>query len=878
MADPSLQDIDAELARRASGAAEPSVDEIDAELARRDKTPPKKETGSSTANALKFGTREAVMGAASLPLAALDSVTALANMVPATVNKIAGTEIPGLPYPSAAMERAFTSAGFPEAETTGEKYLGAGIRGAASVPGTVGAIAKIPAAAKSAWGALKEGLSAQPVSQVITGTGAGVGAEAGKDVAPDSKVAPFIGGMTGALSTAGLLGGAKYVGKSIYDAVEPLFAKGQQKIAGRALLANTSDPETLIPRIEQGQTPLIPGSMPTTAEAARDPGLAALERGAKQGSTVTASDFALREADRNAARQRHLATIESGAGGAEDVALIARQRRDAIQADTARVLGSARAEAARRIAAMGDNTSPEAAGAVMRAEFGTAYEEARTIVDRAYRQVDPSGTTTIPVSPLAIEAGEVVHGYYGNAPSGVPTSLSPILERLAETRNRTMTVAQLDGISKEASNIAGQAGRTGDRTLSAAAGRIAGLARDHIDDAAARVIGIDQQTADALRNARALRSDQGSRFETGASKSLSTPGQYGAPSTVDSAAPAAFLKRGKGSPEAMNQFVLSMGNRPAAVTALRNHAATELRDYATTPDGTFNPERFKKWMADREGALSQFPDVLKDFNSAGSAARTVERLTEWSAKTQEAFEKSALGYFLGRDPESAVSALMKNANSEALIKEAMLQMRGDKAAITGFRRAIRNLAVDGSTTTALDARMSPVLSTAKFVNFVTDHEKALRHVFAPDHLKAMQTVAADMQSQQWVAGAARTAGSNTAQNTSVVSVLQALPRAARSGIVGSILRAVAQPLLTASDDAIQKLIGEALLNPETAKGLASKASPVAVRKWTTVLADRLAAAGAGTMSGRASADEMPVEDRVRAKLDELSQSTVTGAP
>jgi hypothetical protein len=59
--------------------------------------------------------------------------------------------------------------------------------------------------------------------------------------------------------------------------VEPFTAKGQQAIASRVLQASATDPAAAAANLRNAK-PLVPGSVPTVGQAAKDPGLAQLER------------------------------------------------------------------------------------------------------------------------------------------------------------------------------------------------------------------------------------------------------------------------------------------------------------------------------------------------------------------------------------------------------------------------------------------------------------------------------------------------------------------------------------------------------------------------------------------------------------------------
>lgn len=818
---------------------------------------PKRSTGQEIAHRAGVAARDIIMGGATIPLMLGDAANAGVRLGTRGFNALTGADVPLMPSASHSVESLMTRAGVPEAETPGERITSDMTRSAAAVPANIltgGAVPLVAGAGRVAKG-VSDFLTSSPMVQMLSGIGSGAGSGIAREAYPESTVAPFFGGLAGGIaapSAASIGEWAINVGKAF---LKPFTSKGQKEIVGGVLRSASKTPETLEAMIDQAPGEIVPGSRPTLSEAIRDPSLAVTERGVRQNTPGAAASFADREAERAQVRRDALSTIEPSSGGAPAVAQAVQQGRDRFRQATDDILARARGNAERLIATMGDDVSPEAAGAVMRREFDTAYDEIRQRVSRAYREIDPNGESAIPAGPLAVSVGEIAQQFFGNSPSGIPGQLTPILETLAARRQQPMTVAQIDGIAKEASRIAGTARQSGDRPLAAAAEHIADTARNQIDDAAAAATGVSAETAQAIRDARTLRAEQGQRFEQGANKALTKTKGFGEDAIVESAIPANYLRSGKGGAEAAQSYIASMGGRPQAAAALRDYAATELRDYATRPDGTIDPARWRRWMADRQGTLAQFPDVRRDFETAGAASALVDRLQGRQTRLLEDFERSAAGYFLRQNPEDAVKSILGSKNSQALMAQAVQQMRNDPVALAGLRRAVRDLATRQAETTGLDVADNPVMSTAKFVNFMKENRDALGSLYTPDQLRTMERVATDMQSQQWPLNAGRVAGSPTHQY------------ATTAGFIANVSNGVIDPssplwrgtggrllgwLYKVPEQQVQQLLADALLDPKIAKDMLAHASPANVRTLGAVLRERAIASGIGiTTSGGA---------------------------
>jgi hypothetical protein len=162
------------------------------------------------------------------------------------------------------------------------------IPGAASIPGS--------AAVGGVYGAMQPGTSTS---------------ERLKNVA--------IGGAFGAAVPAAIR--ATQIGRSFVD---PLYEGGRNAIMGRTLRTASGGNADEVVRNLRGAQELVPGSMPTAAEAANNPGIAALQRTATAADPVAMNQVAARQAANNEARIAALRNL-AGDQTAKESALQARQ-------------------------------------------------------------------------------------------------------------------------------------------------------------------------------------------------------------------------------------------------------------------------------------------------------------------------------------------------------------------------------------------------------------------------------------------------------------------------------------------------------------------------------------------------------------------------
>jgi hypothetical protein len=164
--------------------------------------------------------------------------------------------------------------GLPAATTLGGKAAGLGMR--------------------AAGGAVTGGVSAGLVDEDAAGAGAAIG-----------------GALPVAL--AGLGRGGAYLGRLGNSLVEPLTQTGQQRFAGRVLNKFAEGGPTAV-----NARQIIPDSLPTLAEATGNPGLAGLQRTARD---LRPNSFVAREQGNAAARSAAFGDIAGDAGSLEAAAL-----------------------------------------------------------------------------------------------------------------------------------------------------------------------------------------------------------------------------------------------------------------------------------------------------------------------------------------------------------------------------------------------------------------------------------------------------------------------------------------------------------------------------------------------------------------------------
>jgi len=134
-----------------------------------------------------------------------------------------------------------------------------------------------------------------------------------------------LGGTIGTV-TGGALPVATTATKNVYQALRPIFSKrSQREIVGDALNEVATNPAAARANLRSAEE-IVPGSMPTTSQAARDPGLAAAQTPIRSAYDID-NRIGARLSEQNTARQDVLGRIS---GDTPETIAYARAKRDAV--------------------------------------------------------------------------------------------------------------------------------------------------------------------------------------------------------------------------------------------------------------------------------------------------------------------------------------------------------------------------------------------------------------------------------------------------------------------------------------------------------------------------------------------------------------------
>jgi hypothetical protein len=331
-----------------------------------------------------------------------------------------------------------------------------------------------------------------------------------------------------------------------------------------------------------------------------------------------------------------------------------------------------------------------------------------------------------------------------------------------------------------------------------------------------------------------------------------------------------FLKEGPGSREAAADLQEIMATTPdpkQAKESARRYVMDNLSKTVIDPTtGKVSETRLQKWINNRQGMLSQSPEIktevdnlLKEVRAKSGKTSTMRGELETARKnlkaTDDEINASALSFYVGNNPENAVKEILNSGDPVKAVKEIRSTFGGDKAADAGFRSAFADNLVKSVTNADGEA-----VSFAKLGQTLKKHEAALKEVFGDDiqYVKQAQK-RLEMLSRKNVQGAA---GSDTIEKGGLRGLGEAFRKpyeivsrmlygALTGGSMTRKFNLMAEQLPDSST-AANELVRRAVLDPRVAKHLLGvSVKEVGTPRWNARLNRLMGWAEAG----RESTDE-----------------------
>lgn len=277
--------------------------------------------------------------------------------------------------------------------------------------------------------------------------------------------------------------------------------------------------------------------------------------------------------------------------------------------------------------------------------------------------------------------------------------------------------------------------------------------------AGARVAGageppyVDPEAAERLATANAFHRYFKQMYGEG------TVGQIMRPTSPvsDAAIPGKVFPGGDKGYETTAHVLQSAHGSPEAITAMGDIANASLRKVVDASGGRLTPQALDKWRNQYGGSLRAIEEAHPGFSDRYNNI----------ANVQSELATQFTGF---RDPTSASRALGRVArapNGPQALRELLAESGASPDVREGLKHLMVNHLIDTSVGNAiLPGSRQPMFSGVKFRANLRAMRPALEQLFSPEHMRVMDRLAADFESQfmheQALKGPA--VGSNTARN------------------------------------------------------------------------------------------------------------------
>jgi hypothetical protein len=755
-------------------------------------------------------------------------------------------------------------------------------------------------------------LGGEAAAGVAAGTGAGAVNEV---MGGRTTTAQQVGDMAGAVGGAGALGVGTAAVRGLGEMLNAIFRRSgytdrvvreaaTDRIAGAANIqtevGQPVDTTALVERIMGGPRlgEAVPGVRESLADRTQNPGIAALEYGRQTGPN--AGMFTQRRADNATAVESAISGLEpAGTPGALRAELEA-ARGVRLGEAAARTQG-AQDELVRATQGLQPLMTGEGRGADIRAALEGASERARALVRQAWEPLNRTDQQ-VDVRPLAERFGEIDAGLSvaerraalpseasiprelaGDAapPAPTPTGLlgpdgQPIM-RQVDAPAETQAIRELTGIRSQLTDRLAAARAEPGRANEA---RIIDQHIQALDEV------MEQQIPAGLREAydaaRAARRDYGDRFERpgDAIADVLRDRPRSGYQVPDNAVARRFVQEDEGRISDFNALLREAGNDARVQRAVRDQVLEDVSRRGLLE----NPQALEEYLGRYRTLLGRFPELDQQLGNAAGLRRQLadaqgtETRLQADVGTPERPGSGTVGRFLRYADEQASTAMrgVLNAPEPGKAADELLRFAGDSPqAVEGARRAFWDIMEQsarrrGESTAAPDGTQPWMPNALR--RFIDDPRNAAvaERLYRdnPEHLQNLRGIADALRGLDLRNGGRAPNTSGTAQGIlPSAETISSRVFAFQRGQVGPTFLITSMGALMARRltrgaraEAIERVLDDALLNPETAAVLLRENNPA--NRAALARASRAYLGNeASTLVNMLSDDEAPSEER-----------------
>jgi hypothetical protein len=261
--------------------------------------------------------------------------------------------------------------------------------------------------------------------------------------------------------------------------------------------------------------------------------------------------------------------------------------------------------------------------------------------------------------------------------------------------------------------------------------------------------------------------------------------------------------------------------------ALAEAAAFSMQKKAMR-DGSVDPNAFRRWASEHKAAIAELPpDVQRRFQSAADAASTLEQVTTAKQAAMRGFDESAVGKVLNTPVADLEKTIKGYLETPSKAHELANAVASDPAARDGLRRLTADYVLRQFT----DASES--MSKASLTKWLKQNKAAMSAIFGQEGVQRLQRLSEDIErSRRQMTVGKDPAGPSTASDMAslmkpaagaTVMTMMAHALGPKGAIGVQILKGVLSSMKVAGLANVDQVFARALLDPELARKLLTKA-------------------------------------------------------
>lgn len=640
----------------------------------------------------------------------------------------------------------------------------------------------------------------------ITKTGlSAVGSQAGQDIGgaisntPEAKEVGSLAGMVagGMLpdvvsaasrpaikATTDMLNKAGYGKKALSISPDVQATQAQVDQAVQNVKGSATNPDAILPSINNNPGEVVPGSKPTLAEMSPDVGLAQYQDAMR---TNNVTPFQERTRDQNTARAQALTNVR-GEGEPVNLGEYFANRLQQEDAQGQAAENAARAKTAgqgMQLGSYGELPSEGATADIVQNAQGARKEAANS----AWKVLDPYQTSSADISPLRSAAIQIHNeaGKYGAQPlePAVTAITQDILkppapesdnlgalqrfrssisdaQRQVVPGGQSMRYLQIlkNGVDKGIENTVN--GLVDNENKAVTSGQIAKentLGSTLISEAKSWYANRNAGANTAIGNL--ANANAGSGYKS-FSRAFGAEGETGGQSPVSSGDKGVSPAFGA---EQKQQYETARG------LTFRHETLSRLENSgAVNPDGTLDADKYDRWYQKNKGIFKSNPEFGNQLTNWRDAQEQLNQVRGERAEQQRIFQTSRAAALIKNDPVNEVGRIFGSKTKDPVreFSDLVDKVKGDKDALNGLKAAVGDHILNK--VGKVDLEESEGKQTGRigrqqsYRDFIKQHKESLKVIYG-NQLQDLENVASDIKRTQDFNSRAKIAGqSNTTKD------------------------------------------------------------------------------------------------------------------